>query len=295
MSAPPAAMRECFFEARPTDRLRGDAMSGIRSLNWVDRDEGVLTPNGCRSMAVVVLGLLSAAAAVVMARALVGALQMPLEPAVLLAVGLMVAVAGVGVRLGWLLPLGGNRIGRLDLTVMVVASFAATSLCGGLCSPRDTLPQIALLLRVAIVLEEGWAWLWFFHKWQRNASWPIKSPSGLPMHEKNSSDPFLAIPAAEVVQQLTRRQAADGAEELSGWLRLPFAPGQRTGNVHVAFCPPLRVTPEMAVEQIEGPDARIKTAQLLPYGARFDLKLAAAADEPTAVLLQFTARTSREE
>ena len=38
-------------------------------------------------------------------------------------------------------------------------------------------------------------------------------------------------------------------------------------------------------------EARIKTAQLLPYGTRLDLKLAAAAEEPTNVLLQFSART----
>lgn len=84
-------------------------------------------------------------------------------------------------------------------------------------------------------------------------------------------------------------------EELSGWLRLPFAAGQRTGSVHVAFCPPLCVTPKMEVEQIEGPAVRIKTAQLLPYGARFDLKLAVPTEESTAVLLQFSARAMCEE
>ena len=67
-----------------------------------------------------------------------GALQTPLPPAALLTVGMLTAAAGVVVRLGWLLPLGANRIGRLDLTVMAVTSFAATALCSGLCSPRDT-------------------------------------------------------------------------------------------------------------------------------------------------------------
>jgi hypothetical protein len=271
-------------------------MSGTRSLKWPVGKPGILTATSCRLTAVIVLGLLSAAAAVVMARALVGALQTPLEPAVLLTACLLVTVAAVVVRLGWLLPLVGTRISRLDLTVMVVTSFAATTLCSGLCSPRDTLPEMALLLRVVIVLEEGCAWLWFLRKRGQNYFSPTKSPSNRPPHEKNSSDPFITetIPAAEVLQRLTRSQAVDGAEELAGWLRLPFAPGQRTGNVHVAFCPPLRIAPEMAVEQIEGPEARIKTAQLLPYGARFDLKLAVAAEGPTTVLLQFTARTPRE-
>ena len=89
---------------------------------------------------------------------------------------------------------------------------------------------------------------------------------------------------------MTRIKAADGTEELSGWLRMPFAAGQRTGSVHVAFCPPLPAAPELSVEQIDGPEARVKTAQLLPYGARLDLKLVAASEEPASVLLQFSAR-----
>jgi len=273
-------------------------MGGIRSLKWPVADAGIPAATSCRLTAVVVLGLLSAAAAVIAARGLAGALQTPLEPAALLTAGVLVAAASVVVRLGWLLPLGANRIGRLDRVVMAITSFAVAALCGGLCLPPDTPLAAASLFRVIIVAEEGWAWLWFFRIRVRNGSSPAKSPSEPPVREKNSSDPFSAveetIPAAEVIQQLTRSQAADGAEELSGWLRLPFAPGQRTGSVHVAFCPPLRVTPELAVEQVEGPEARIKTAQLLPYGARLDLKLAAAAEGPTAVLLQFTARTSRE-
>jgi hypothetical protein len=250
-------------------------------------DAGVPAARSCRLGAVVVLGLLSAAAAVVTARAMAGALRAPLEPAILLAAGALTAAAGVVVRLGWLMPLGGNRIGRLDLVVMAVTSFAAAALCGGLCSPRETPLDVSLLLRVIVVAEEGWAWLWFFGKWGRNGSLPAKRSAGPPACEEKTADPF-------IVQRLTRRRTADGAEELCGWLRLPFALGQRTGSAHVAFCPPLRITPQLAVEQVEGPEARVKTAQLLPYGARFDLKLAATAEGPTAVLLQFTARTPPE-
>ena len=67
-----------------------------------------------------------------------------------------------------------------------------------------------------------------------------------------------------VSQQLTRSQTADGVEELSGWLRIAFVAGQRTGSLHVAFCPPFVTTPELAVEQLDGPEARLKTAQLMP-------------------------------
>jgi hypothetical protein len=96
-----------------------------------------------------------------------------------------------------------------------------------------------------------------------------------------------------VTQQLTRSQTADGAEELSGWLRIAFVAGQRTGSLHVAFCPPFAATPQLVVEQLDGPEARMKTAQLMSYGARLDLKLAVAAEEPTSVLVQFSAHTAR--
>jgi hypothetical protein len=43
------------------------------------------------------------------------------------------------------------------------------------------------------------------------------------------------------------------------------------------------------VEQTEGPDVRIKTGQVLPYGVRLDLKLAATPKEPTSILIQFSA------
>ncbi len=96
------------------------------------------------------------------------------------------------------------------------------------------------------------------------------------------------------MQQLTRTRAADGSERLSGWLRAPFLAGQRTASVHVAFCPPFAAVPELSVEQVDGPPARVKTAQLLPQGARLDLKLASAAEEPHDVALEFSALASSE-
>ncbi|MDZ7616574.1 MAG: hypothetical protein U1E05_06185 [Patescibacteria group bacterium] len=99
-------------------------------------------------------------------------------------------------------------------------------------------------------------------------------------------------PAADVVQQLTRRQLPDGVEELAGWLRVSFAPGQRTENVHLAFCPPFSAAPQLTIKQLDGPAARMKTAQLLPYGVRIDLKLSAPAEEHCRVSLEFLAKSA---
>jgi hypothetical protein len=117
---------------------------------------------------------------------------------------------------------------------------------------------------------------------------------GLPRPAAAATQAAEEIPGHDVLQHLTRHQAADGEEEWVGWVRMPVAVGQRTGHVHVAFCPPLACVPELAVQQIEGPEARIRIAQLLPYGVRFDLKLSAAAAEPGSVLVYFFAKAPKE-
>jgi len=295
-------------------------MSGTRSLRWQGREVGILPASLHRCAAAFALGLLSTAAIVILSRRLAGSLVNPLPPGALLAAAILATAAAAAVRIGWLQQASASS--RLDWAVMVWTSLTTLALIAGLYLPSTPSPWIVLAATV-LAAEETWAWL-PKRKRGRESFSPVKPHSAPLLQKKNSSDPFYVrvdaahpttrrpasqteaaygatsaietvetIPPAEVLQQLTRSQAADGTEELFGWIRLPFAVGQRTGCIHVAFCPPLCVTPEVTVEQIEGPDARIKTAQLLPYGARFDLKLAAAAEASTTVVLQFLARAPR--
>jgi hypothetical protein len=60
----------------------------------------------------------------------------------------------------------------------------------------------------------------------------------------------------------------------------------------VAFCPPFASTPQLIVTQLGGPSARMKTAQLLPYGIRIDLKLSGPSEGGASVLLEFSARNT---
>ena len=97
---------------------------------------------------------------------------------------------------------------------------------------------------------------------------PTTQPRSTAPAEGNSIDePEPAEPAAEVLQQLTLRTTAEGGQVLSGWLRMPLAAGQRSGNLHVAFCPAFGQIPQVHAEAVSGPDCRIKAAQVLPYGA----------------------------
>ena len=118
--------------------------------------------------------------------------------------------------------------------------------------------------------------------------------AGLPSSARPGQSPPAGIPAEEVLQQLTRSRTADGGELLSGWLRVDLAAGQRTANLHVAFCPPFARVPRISVQQIGGPEARVKTAQSLPYGVRFDVKVAEEGSEASILLLQFAATVAGE-
>ena len=226
-----------------------------------------------------------------------------MTPAALLAIGAIASATAAGIRLGWHLPLTAKPATRREWGAMTLASAALLTLGISLATPGTT-PGGLIALWTVLAVEEVWAWSWFVGgrvgrialpalrvprwDWRRKPA-PRVERRGAASHHPRPVTVIDGVPPDEVSQQLVRSRVADGAEELSGWLRLAFAAGQRTGSIHVAFCPPFATAPELTIEQSGGPEARIKTAQLLPYGARIDLKLAAAAGEPTSVLLQFTA------
>jgi hypothetical protein len=279
-------------------------MLAERSITLRSRPVGILPANFARCAAGGLLGLLIAVALMIVARRAAGALENTLAPTTLALTGVLVAAAAVAIRLGWFSSPTAHR-GPFDWVVMLLTSLSVAALGAGLCLSGS--PALGMFLLCTLLLaEESWAWAWHIrHSFEpttpnpqrtmrldaAHAATPRAGRKSPIAHAVLPFDPETVVFPDEISQQLTRSQAADGAEELSGWLRMPFAAGQRTGSMHVAFCPPFSAAPELAVEQIGGPDVRIKTAQLMPYGARLDLKLAAAAEEPTAVLLQFSART----
>ncbi|MBN1394928.1 MAG: hypothetical protein JW959_07890 [Pirellulales bacterium] len=261
----------------------------------IGRNGGVFSIGATRAVAVAALTLLVAAAATLAWRRWpAGALVNPLEPLSLMAVAIATAAVAAFVRVGWSRP---GWIGTTGASLAVVVTFVAVCVPG-------TLTEWIVAAALILAVEESWAWVSRFRSvnsrrgptvpgGKRRASATIRGllAPGCCEESITSND---AIPAEEVTQQLIRSRTADGREVLSGWLRTFFATGQRTGSVHVAFCPPLDDRPEVAVNQIAGPEARIRTAQALPYGVRLDLKLAEPAREPTGLLLQFSAASARE-
>ena len=78
-----------------------------------------------------------------------------------------------------------------------------------------------------------------------------------------------------------------------GIIRCDFVPGQRQQNVHIAFCPPLQRAPQLSLDQVDGPTARLRPAVVEPFGAGVEVKLKAASSAPASVQIQFYACEDR--
>ena len=244
------------------------------------------------------LWLLLAAAAVLWWRRLAGAFSAPLEPVALLLASTSVA-ALVGVtRLAWRHQAAQRRPRRL---AAIALSTVAVCLGAALWLPHTSSIGLVILWAV-LALEECWAWgpggIWRVGA-RRGPRRPASQEG--PPAQATSAEPGAVLPSlrlehrpeGEVTQQMTRVQSSEGSETLSGWLRVGMAAGQRSANVHVAFCPAFARAPRVSVEQRGGPSARIKTVQVLRQGVRFDLKLAAPGAEPQTVLLEFSAEAAQ--
>jgi len=242
-----------------------------------------------RAVAWTLLVLMVTAAVVLAWRRLTGRLHRPLETTTIsVAAAILVFLAAV-IRRFWRIAVPR----RIDVLLMAVVTASLVAVGLALCvrhTPTGGLVAFWIFLGVG----EGLAWrrlLW------RGAGSKTLRPKRLDVSHAppRPHSPHLppaaqkTLPAENVTQQMLRHHETDGSEILSGWVRVGLEPGQRTASVHLAFCPPFTHTPTLVVNPPTSPIGRVKTVQLLPYGARFDLKLARPFLEPTAVLLEFVA------
>ena len=261
-----------------------------------------------RGAAVGLLGLLVSIAAILGWRRAAGAMAVPLDMAGLLLAALLVAACAAGVRLAWLAAPGGSQFGsqratsRVNVVLAALVTLVVLAI-GLLVSLPGTTLAGGLVFWIALAAEELCTWRLVVGRrlsiLSATAVGRIANPSSqeadLPDElaiRPTETSPSAGVPGEEVLQQLTRSRTADGGELLSGWLRVDLAAGQRTANLHVAFCPPFARAPRISVQQVDGPETRVKTVQTLPYGVRFDLKVADEEPEASTLLLQFAAEVS---
>lgn len=94
---------------------------------------------------------------------------------------------------------------------------------------------------------------------------------------------------ADQLQALIRTRMSTDVECIHGWTRGYFAAGERSINLHLAFCPPLASLPEVECNQALGPPATIKVGQAEPFGLRLEVRLDKTPAEPTEVVVEFQA------
>jgi hypothetical protein len=280
---------------------------------------GQAAADGGAAMARLFVGLFLSAVLLLAFRRIFGALVNPLPVFWLIFVGVLAGLLVESFRAAGRFAARRKTSFRHDLVFKIVITVSLLILAATLSLPGTNVGALAFFW-LFLIGEETWAWRRAVRKGTdrrrknieslfQNSPLPLGEGPGVRAERLEAIVNPLEIveppdiaddeestpsdqPGEEVTQQLIRSLAADGIETLSGWLRLRFSPGQRTGNAHVAFCPPFPQTPELTVSQLDGPEARIKIAQLLPYGARLELKLLASYEEPSNVLLQFSARTA---
>ena len=258
--------------------------------NW-PQIESLAIAKLVRTLAASWLALLALAAILVCIRRSSGALTQPLPPQALVAWGALLALAALTFRKAYSAATSaGNRLATYALWAApsgVLALWAASlSLSGSATS--GLLGLWGLLL-----VEEGWSWGRLWHEQAAPARQPVgglrpqvvkaATPSGMAVIGEAEDEPD-----ASVTQQIVRRRQSDRSEGLEGWVRADLAASQRHATAHIAICPPLDGLPECFAEQLDGPPAAIKVAQVLPYGVRFEIKLDKPAQQATSVLVEFS-------
>ncbi|MEQ8787140.1 MAG: hypothetical protein RIC55_12610 [Pirellulaceae bacterium] len=243
--------------------------------------------------------LLLAMAVLFALRRMTGGAVDPLAPLVLPLVGLVLVGVASLLRTAWIVvpaPRGESALAAVGLVAPLPALllFAAA-----LSMPGAAVWSIILLWLVVLGHETAWGVLWLRGRGMRargfrRADSPRghgNSPGGAAAADVDSPAVSQEEPLPSgVSQRIERSSAADGTQHIVGALRADFAARERTQSLHVAFCPPLLETPSLDCQQSDGPPARVTISEVQSYGARIDVRLSRASDDPTSIAVRFFAR-----
>jgi len=228
-------------------------------------------------------------------RRLTGVWQ-PLAALPLLLVGVAAVALGSALRGGWWQTgVWPSRVWSRATLVWLSPALAAVLLLTAVSTGGTSVAAVAALWTVLLVHEAVWCGL---ARRARGGRPTATTPATAPVHLESADrrpgaavecdDQELSV-SAEVSQQITRSESPSSGDTIAGVLRAVFQPGERTRNLHVAFCPPLPTRPEVEVAQLSGPGTRVRAADVQPFGVRFDLRMTAVSVQPENVLIHFVA------
>lgn len=218
-----------------------------------------------RSVAQLALALLGALALTLAVRRAGGAFSKPLPFSALAVIGAMTTLLIARSRAALPHTLAGRALPSwLGATIGLALAVRGTTVAG----------FVALV--IGVLAEALWHWRGCC---QANGADGVALKPPPPIDEPVTAveiDAEAAADADEILdlrQNLRRGVTADGVDVLVGEVHAVFLAEQRIETVHLAFCPPFERTPTLDLEQLDGPEARIEVGQLVPYGARLELKL----------------------
>lgn len=214
------------------------------------------------------IALIGAVVLFVCARGVSGAFTLGPPPAIVLVATVFVATAILAARpvRQMTVPWEWRAIGELELVPTAVVILSGVALW-----PLASWP-IKFLALLVLVTEEV-AWWWGFDPrvfWSRL---DLADPSvrrTMPRDRDVDDD---------IWQQCTRFRNA-GGERIHAVARVEFAPGERSRNLHLAFCPPLAAPAALTAEQRSGPAATLHVAESREYGVRIEVRLTGGAASP---------------
>ncbi len=238
------------------------------------------------------IALLGSIALLLAARRLAGALTEPLEAVQLVTTGTMAALATWGLRRLWFARPAPAESDWLDKFVRWASLATVVTMVAALSLPDTSRVALAVVWLVLIAAEID-----VYRSIQRRGGRSKDLGNETP---PSYSPPVGVVPVSlhepsetldeGVLQRLTRRRDEAGGEMVYGLLRAELGAGQQTETLHVAFCPPFARVPQVDVEQADGPEARIKLAEVLACGARIEVRFAQALAEPAHVSVEISAR-----
>jgi len=234
--------------------------------------------------------LLLAFALLLLVRRFDGGLKIPLTPVELVGVGALLAFLAALVHRGAMVRWRGKSVWIWIFQLFPLVGLVASAIAVAL--PGSSLYGIWAMVGL-LTLEEGY---WLRRVVRQNRGKGQKSCH--PLHAGRKQIAIKREPSAslessslpEGVRHRIERTCDEQDQDICrGQVRSHFQLGQRTESIHLAFCPPFAVTPQLHAEQIDGPDATLKTMQILPYGARLEIRLSKTYPQPVQTMVEFSA------
>ena len=243
-------------------------------------------------------GLLVGGSALLVSRRLAGAFDSPLSMAALAVVGFPLALLAHAARttlpaewlarqhVGWrallssvgvsLAAFGAMGVSLPGTSPLGLACLWCPLLCEGCVVLRDAYSHVAAPTRASLVVLLA------------NALAEPSHVRGTLTKPRKPSHYRAARSKPEPTQSIVRWMSGN-RDSLRGRVLVRLAMGRRAASAHVAFCPPFAETPLVQIKASARSGLDVSVGQVLPHGARFDVKLGTSSASELSVPIEFSA------